>query len=138
MADNNKLGNLDITGGGTNRPIIPIRDINQRIVEGTTTFVQAPTEFVSSFPKNTGQPSVANVNSWMTKNTQPWEISYFKDGQPGQLIHLLGDGMTTIVHNPGMIYTPTMANVLLLNHVCYAFKLFQIAPNTLQWSMVSQ
>lgn len=130
------IGSMSLSGA-ISRPIIPIRDINERIVEGKTTYVTEPTTFTVKAPVKTAQLSVNNINNLILQNTTAQHVMYFTGGQLGQTIHVLGDGNTVIVHTPGKIFLPGGVNKTLLNQVCYSFKLFEIAPNVFQWSMVS-
>lgn len=125
-------GKMDLFG---TRSIIPLIDQTDSIRTGQTTFTTAPSEFVSKFRIGDKTPSVTNSNTWMFINKTAFNVSYFQGGQPGQTIHILGDGHTTLVHKPGSIYTSTQANILLADQLCYSFKLFKL-PAGYQWSQV--
>lgn len=124
---------LDVFG----RAIIPSRITSEQIVEGGTTYLTAPTQFQSTFPVSVSVPDVSNQNNFICQNTKAVSVNYFKNGQPGQTIHILGDGWTIIHHRPGFIYTSTQLDFTTKLHVCYSFKLFQLSNTQLQWSQVA-
>lgn len=56
------------------------------------------------------------------QNTGPLTVINFVGGQPGQVLHILGDGNTTLQNNSN-IKTATAADELLVNGTYYAFLL---------------
>lgn len=74
-------------------------------------------------------PSVRDARTCVAKNPSPVSVTRFDDGQEGQIIEVLGDGQTTIVHYSGgisaangmKIRTLTAANTLLVSGTMYKF-----------------
>ncbi len=85
---------------------------------GPVSFKQLPKEYVSTLVGT--EPSVENARVFVCSYTVI-SITRFVGGSEGQSINILGDGTTTIVHDPALINTTTTADRLLVADVIYRF-----------------
>jgi hypothetical protein len=105
--------------------IIPERIVHEQIFEAPPTFLTLPKEFVNT-PRAAANVSVKNTTKIQLQTGLPAQtITNFTDGQPGQTIHIRGDGVSTIKNNPPNIMTATGSDIApaKLNAV-YTFTLF--------------
>jgi hypothetical protein len=98
---------------------LPIRITEEQVVETPQTKMAIDKQFVEKF-KPTAEPSVLNLERFKGSGTV-LNVTYFNKGQNGQRIVILGDGTTTIVHDPLRIKTNTGANKLLAVDKVYRF-----------------
>lgn len=91
--------------------------------EAKTTFLVLPTEFIGVIPIGVTTPSVLNVTKFKLINVAPVSITNFLNGQLGQIIQILGDGYTTLVHGT-FIKTNTGLDKLLAINSLYQFGFF--------------
>lgn len=96
----------------------------QQQVEAPQSHLLLPIRFVGTLTVGAINPSVKNVERWIAANTDPINITDFRDGQNGQEIKILGDGMTT-VNNNIKIKTNTGAAKLLMPLKVYTFTKFE-------------
>lgn len=96
----------------------------QQQVEAPQSNLLLPIRFVGTLSRDSNNPSVKNVERWIAANTDPINIIDFRDGQDGQEIKILGDGVTT-VNNNVKIKTNTAANKLLAPLKVYTFTKFE-------------
>lgn len=101
------------------------------LFDGRVTFSILPEQLQSTLTPGSTTPSVLNSTSWVANNSAPVTVTNFRDGQPGQVVRILGDGQTTIQHGTN-IFTNTGANKLLATNKVYTFNYFQIG-STLKW-----
>lgn len=99
-----------------------IRQPQDSVVTGQTTFQTLPNAFVNILTPASATPSVLNANIHKAGNSLV-TVTNFKDGQEGQYIKVLGDGLTTI-HNGVSIKTNTGADKLLAAGSVYRFTLY--------------
>lgn len=99
-----------------------IRQPQDSVVTGQTTFQTLPNAFVNVLTPGIAAPSVLNATIHKAGGSVV-TITNFKNGQKGQHISVLGDGVTTI-QNGTSIKTNTGANKLLATGVVYRFTLF--------------
>ncbi|PIQ16432.1 MAG: hypothetical protein COW67_03020 [Flavobacteriales bacterium CG18_big_fil_WC_8_21_14_2_50_32_9] len=104
--------------------IVPKRHVNEQIFEAPITFLTLPKRFVGKLAKSDTTPKVRNVEHWVTKNTVPVTVTDFLDGQEGQSLKIVGDGMTTLQHTPN-IFTKGGANLLLAANTLYILEFIQ-------------
>jgi hypothetical protein len=95
----------------------------QQQIEAPQSQLLLPKQFVGTLKANSNNPSVKNVTRWVAANTDPINIIDFRDGQDGQEIKILGDGVTTVNDNV-KIKTNTGANKLLAPLKVYTFTKF--------------
>jgi hypothetical protein len=76
---------------------------------------------VAKLIKGQTEPSVKDCERFIAHNTAPVSIDYFKDGQSGQLIYILGDGQTSVVYDANKIDAAGGVTHLLSNGEVYAF-----------------
>jgi hypothetical protein len=118
---------MDLPKALQTTPIIPKRITQPEIVEQSQTRLTLPLQFVSKFTPGSKAPSVLNVEK-ITAGGTTVSLTNFTNGQPGQTINVLGDGVTTIAHYTGTtgpgIYTSTGADTLLLSKRVYTFTLY--------------
>lgn len=89
----------------------------QQSIEQSQDFTKMPRQYVSVLVGTT--PSVMDVGV-LKAGGAALTVTDFKDGQEGQVIHLLGDGLTTVAHN-SFIATNTAADKLLAANAIYTF-----------------
>ena len=87
------------------------------------TFTELPETPVEEIQKADLTPSVLNLTKLRFINTVSTTVTNFRDAQEGQVIHVLGDGFTTLANNAN-IQTRTGANRLLTNGLLYIFGYF--------------
>ena len=87
-------------------------------------------------------PSVRDARTCIAKNTSPVNVTRFDDGQEGQVIEVLGDGQTTIVHYAGGISVAngmkirclSGADTLLVADTMYKYVCMRdLSSDTLYW-----
>lgn len=108
-----------MTDGG----VRTIRDRQQ--VEAPTSNLLLPIQYVGTLTIGSATPSVKNCERWEAKNAGAVNIVDFKDGQPGQVIKVRGDGFTTVNHNV-KVKNNTGANKLLAANKVYTWTKFDI------------
>ena len=99
------------------------RVVNEQIIEAPQTHLALPRQFVSKARILDTTPSVKNVTRLVLNNSSATAITNFVDGQDGQEIGVLGDGMSSVT-NGAQIKTNTAANKLLLENRVYRFTKF--------------
>lgn len=100
---------------------LPHRTTTERNIEAPETRLVAEKEFVQTFKDEDATPSVMNLKKFKAGSLAASLLTYFDDGQDGQEISILGDGLTTVVHNASKILTNTGANKLLATGKVYRF-----------------
>lgn len=93
------------------------------IFDTSTQFTQLPKSGVGRLRISDTTPSVKNLTRFITVNGGSVAVTDFTDGQDGQSIKILGDGMTSVVHG-AKIQTNTGANKLLIDGRVYNFTRF--------------
>ena len=101
---------------------LPSRVTGEQVIEQSQTKLALDKQFIARF-KPTAEPSVLNLERFKGSGTV-LNVTYFNNGQDGQRIIVLGDGTTTIVHDPARIVTNTGANKLLDADKVYRFTKF--------------
>jgi hypothetical protein len=85
------------------------------------TFVLPATNPARTFTDADTTPSVLGSCSWVFANTGATSVTDFDDGFAGQVIAVLLDANTTLVHNAAKIYTNTAANIVGAAGMAVAF-----------------
>lgn len=80
-----------------------------------------PVVFVDKLEPSSATPSVQNVTVFRAGGALV-TVTNFVQGQEGQQIRILGDGLTTIAHNAN-IKNASLANLLLLTNTIYSYIL---------------
>lgn len=94
----------------------------QVIMETSQVQEKLPEGFVGTFKAADVSPSVMDCNTWKCGGSAVTIID-FKNGQQGQHINILGDGVTTLTHGTNIIMSDG-ADLLLATDTVYQFILF--------------
>lgn len=98
------------------------RVVKEQIFERPTSFLVLSKKFINTFATGDTTPDVLNKEYWRS-HTVATSVTAFTKGQPGQTLHILGNGNTTLVDGP-TIKTNTGANKLLLADIVYRLTNF--------------
>ena len=102
----------------SNNPVPQIK--GETSVEGSVSPVVLPKDFVARLRKGNVTPSVRNLTRLFAGGVAV-TVTDFKEGQDGQSIEILGDGVTNVANNTKIVRAST--GVLDLNRV-YKFTRF--------------
>lgn len=90
------------------------------IFKGTVKFIELPESPLEYANFSDTTPSVLNIERLVFQNSGATTVTNFADGQEGQLIHVVGDGQTTL-DNGTYIATRSGSDILLSSGTVYSF-----------------
>lgn len=96
----------------------PVRQTTEVVVEAPQTRSQLDKEFPLRFKEGDTTPTVQNLSRFIANPDTPVTITQFDNGADGQVIWILGDGVTNVANNANIIRQST--GFLVLNAI-YVF-----------------
>jgi hypothetical protein len=96
------------------------RIVQEQVVEAPTTRSQLDKEFPLRFTSGDTTPSVQNLTRFIASGVAV-TITQFDNGADGQMIIVLGDGVTTVANNANII---RQSDPVLTDNALYIFARF--------------
>lgn len=101
--------------------VVPLTIDQKLVIDAPTTFNAIPEQFVETLFGAT--PNVANL-IFFVSHAVATNLTNMLGGQNGQMVTILGNGNTTVIHDVAKICTNTGANKVLLANIVYRFTYF--------------